>query len=154
MSNAATTTSRTTKPAGAPTKPAGRKPRAAKPQTAKPAKTATSKPAPKPAQPTNCKCGCGNPTKRANADYVAGHDARHAGVVGRALIAANADHKKVPASLVVSSGLGSLPTPALQAKALGMVRTHAERAAKKAAIAKVRAEAKAAAQKILDAAKA
>lgn len=153
MSNAATTTSRTTKPAGAPTKPAGRKPRAAKPQTAKPAK-ATTKPAPKPAQPTNCKCGCGNATKRANADYVAGHDARHAGVVGRALIAANADHKKVPASLVVSSGLGSLPTPALQAKALGMVRTHAERAAKKAAIAKVRAEAKAAAQKILDAAKA
>lgn len=47
----------------------------------KPAAT-TSKPKPAPA---NCGCGCGQPTITARAAFLAGHDARLAGVLGRAI---------------------------------------------------------------------
>lgn len=47
-------------------------------------KAPTKDVAPKtPVAPTFCKCGCGATTVRPEAKYVAGHDARHAGQVGR-----------------------------------------------------------------------
>lgn len=59
-------------------------------RTTKPATTATkttpAKPEPKPA-PTNCGCGCGKPTISTKARFLAGHDARHAGNIARALVA-------------------------------------------------------------------
>ena len=55
-----------------------------------------------------CRCGCGEQATRPTALYRPGHDARHAGAVGRALIAAgHAD----PALL------DALPSQALRAKA-------------------------------------
>lgn len=49
-------------------------------------KASTSKPKGKPA-PANCGCGCGSPTITSKATFLAGHDARHAGVLGRGLAA-------------------------------------------------------------------
>jgi hypothetical protein len=95
--------------------------------TRRPAKPAAPKatpaPAPAPAAPAPCGCGCGAPTHRAEARYLSGHDARHAGQVGRALVAGGD-----PEAL-----LATLPTDALRAKATGMVEAHAAREAKKAA---------------------
>lgn len=58
------------------------KPAATKPATT--GKPAASKPA---ATPANCGCGCGSPTITSKATFLAGHDARHAGTVGRGLAA-------------------------------------------------------------------
>lgn len=59
-----------------------------------------------------CLCGCGGSVIRPTAPYLPGHDARHAGAVGRALISAgHAD----PALL------DALPSPALRAKAEAML---------------------------------
>lgn len=56
---------------------------AAKPTpAAKPAPAKVAKPKPTPA---NCACGCGQPTVTSKATFVAGHDARLAGILGRAL---------------------------------------------------------------------
>lgn len=62
-----------------------------------------------PAGLPSCLCGCGGVTNR-NRNYRPGHDARHAGNVGRAVAAAApADRKAL---------LDALPTDALKAKAL------------------------------------
>lgn len=53
---------------------------------AKARKAPAPAPAPKPAAvPANCGCGCGAPTITARAAFLAGHDARMAGVLGRAI---------------------------------------------------------------------
>ena len=69
-------------------------------------------PAPAPAKdrpaPANCGCGCGVPTVTAKATFLAGHDARHAGTVGRGLAATPDD-----ADLLAAY---ERMTPALQAK--------------------------------------
>lgn len=62
------------------------------------------------AQGTNCRCGCGEPTIGKKAEYRPGHDARHAGVIGRAL--AETQDSKARANL-----LNRLPSEALKAKA-------------------------------------
>lgn len=102
---------------------------------AAPAPEAPASAAPAPA-PANCRCGCGAPTVRPSASYLPGHDARHAGQVGRALLA-GADE---------ATALAALPTPALRAKAQGLVATARQREAKKAAGAQARAAAQAAAK--------
>lgn len=114
----------------------------AKPATAKPAAAPKAAPAPKPAPaPRFCGCGCGKHTVRPEAAYLSGHDARHAGNVGRALLAATNDDER-------AALLEALPTPALKAKAEGVVATaarkEAERAARKVATAKAKEAARAA----------
>ena len=114
-------------------------------RTRKPAKPAPA-PAPAPeatpaAAPTICRCGCGSPTVRAEALYIAGHDARHAGQIGRLLIADLTDDE-APAA---EHRLALLPTPALRAKAEGMVATAARKAAERSARKAAHAAAKAAA---------
>lgn len=80
-SNTATVT-RSAKPAAkaTPTKP--RTPR--KPKATAPKATPTPKAPPVKQAPSNCGCGCGKPTITAKAAFLSGHDARHAGVLGRA----------------------------------------------------------------------
>lgn len=99
--------------------------------------TPAAKPA-APAAPANCACGCGAPTITAKALFVSGHDARLAGVLGRALAADPAD-KAAQARLEALS-------PALQAKALSVKATADRKAAEKAA----KAAAKAAAAKVYE----
>lgn len=118
-------------------------------EPATPAKTKPVKPAKKPAeQPGSfplCGCGCGVPTVTAKATFLSGHDARHAGNLGRALAADPTD-----ADLIAAYGR---LTPALQAK-VDRVRTTAERkVAEKAAKAAAREAAKAAYEAALAAAK-
>lgn len=106
------------------------------------APTAPATPAAKvTAQP--CRCGCKAQTVRPEALYLPGHDARHAGQVGRALIA---DPTKA------ATLLKTLPTPALRTKAEGMVKTAQAKVAKKAAGAEARKAAQAAAKAAYDAA--
>ena len=117
---------------------------AAKP--AKPAKAtkpvapvaAPAKPAAKPLAP--CRCGCGSATVRPAAAYLSGHDARHAGAVGRRLLAAPAtiDH----AALVIEFA-GSVK---LADKAIGFVAAAHARTARKATEAAARKVATAAAR--------
>lgn len=97
--------------------------------------TATPKPA-APAAPAPCRCGCGAQTVRPEASYLPGHDARHAGAVGRALLA-GADRE---------AALAALPTEALRTKALGVLATAERKAATKAAGAEARKAAQAAAK--------
>lgn len=52
------------------------------PTPAKAAAPVKAKPA-----PANCGCGCGQPTITAKATFLAGHDARHAGNLARAIVA-------------------------------------------------------------------
>jgi len=125
---ATSTASRTPAPTKAPTK-------------ATPAK-ATSKPK---ASTQPCRCGCKAQTVRPEALYLPGHDARHAGTVGRAIIAATTPKQR-------NTLLASLPTENLKHKAMGMVKTAADRDAKKAAAVKAREAAKAAAKVAYDAA--
>lgn len=94
--------------------------------------------------PTACKCGCGAPTK---STYAPGHDARHAGQIGRWLLA-NPD--ATPAQR--KTQLANLPTPALQAKAERVVETAAAKEQAKQAKAEARAKAKAAAKAAYEAA--
>lgn len=147
MSNAATTTASST--------PATRNARTAKATTRKastprkattkatPAKAAQPATPKAPAKPSACRCSCGQTTIRPNARYIAGHDARHAGVMGRAMIASSRQGEPLPTreSLVALFG-----TERLADKALGMVVTAN---AKANAIAKAKA-AKAAAQAAYD----
>jgi hypothetical protein len=86
-----------------------------------------------PAEPNICRCGCGQQTVRATASYVAGHDARHAGEVGRTM-----DVAKVNEVFPVET------FPKLNAKALGVIATATRKAADKAAKAEARKQAKAA----------
>lgn len=66
-----------------------------------------------------CTCGCGEPTK---SKYRPGHDARHAGQVGRSL----ATNPKDKAALAALSGM----SPALRAKAERIRDNAAAKAAK------------------------
>lgn len=91
-----------------------------------------------------CRCGCKAPTK---STYAPGHDARHAGVVGRWLLA-NPDATKTEKK----KHLDTLPTPALQAKAERVVETAKRKEAEKASKAEARAKAKAAAKAAYEAA--
>ena len=71
---------------------------------------------------TPCLCGCGLGTK---ANYLPGHDARHAGQVARAVFQAGQIHEP--------SAYNSLPSAALRAKARRMAENLADKAdAKKA----------------------
>lgn len=104
--------------------------------------TPTDKPAPvkavkpvKPA-PANCACGCGAPTVTAKAVFLSGHDARHAGSIGR-LLAANPTDKPALDAL-------ARMTPKLQEKALSVKATADRKAATKTAAAKAKTAAKAA----------
>lgn len=83
--------------------------------------------APAPA-PEPCRCGCGEATRRPEALYVAGHDARHAGEVGRS----KATDDEVRAIFK--------DQPKLAAKALGVRETARKREAEKVAKAALRAE--------------
>lgn len=85
--------------------------------------------------PTPCRCGCGQPTVRAEAMYLPGHDARHAGQVGRAIIA---DPTQAEAELA------KLPTDRLRAKAQAMLTRSAHRDAERAARQAAREAARAA----------
>lgn len=109
-----------------------RKPAATAPET-----KATEAPAP---QPTSCRCGCGQPTVRSDARYLSGHDARHAGEVGRS---------DLPEAKVREMFADA---PKLLAKALGVRETAKRKAAEKEAAAKAKAAAKEAAAKVLAAA--
>lgn len=103
------------------------------PAAAAPEQAKVTAPAPAPA---NCRCGCGAPTVRPSASYLPGHDARHAGAVGRSLLA-GADE---------ATALAALPTEALKEKARGLVRTAQARQAKQSAGKQARAAAQAAAK--------
>lgn len=81
----------------------------------------------------SCGCGCGE-TANPGRLYKPGHDARHAGQVGRALVA------KAPGA---EEAAASLPT-ALEAKARAFAANAAKKEAAKEARAQVRADAKAA----------
>lgn len=113
-----------TAPAATPTAPAAAKVEKAAPKAPKVAPL--------------CGCGCEVRTVRPEARYLAGHDARHAGQVGRQ-IAAGADREKA---------LATLPTPALRAKAAGFAdrvqRLADEKVARKVATEAAKQAAKAA----------
>lgn len=83
--------------------------------------------------PVSCHCGCGAEANLGRT-YRPGHDARHAGVVGRMLAEGNDG---------AQAALAQLP-PALQAKAQRFADNRAKEAARKDAAAKLRADAKAA----------
>lgn len=106
---------------------------------AKPAKDATPAPASKPA-PANCGCGCGQPTVTAKARFLSGHDARHAGNLGRALAATPDDADLIAARDALSD--------LLQAKVASVQATATRKVAEKAA----REVAKAAAKQAYEAA--
>lgn len=69
-----------------------------------------------------CRCGCKAKVVSPRATYLSGHDARHAGVVGRSLTGTAADAKR----------LATLPSDRLQAKALAVAATAKARATSKA----------------------
>jgi len=71
-----------------------------------------------------CQCGSNVPPK---SNYKPGHDARHAGSIGRTLAALD------PVERALSTVLDLLPTDALRQKALGIEATAREKAGKKAA---------------------
>jgi hypothetical protein len=80
---------------------------------------------------TECRCGCGQPVKGKKAEYLPGHDARHAGQVGRAMVGAPDSERMLL--------LASLPSEPLRGKArrvyekaLAKRQAQAEREAKRA----------------------
>lgn len=83
-----------------------------------------------------CGCGCGEPVA-GKANYRPGHDARHAGYVGREAVQSfdrgqgHWDSKEF---------YGELPSPALRDKALNVARKEIERRAKKEAQGKVKGD--------------
>lgn len=93
-------------------------------------------PAPKakanPANLPECRCGCGEPILNSARDYRPGHDARHAGLVARAIAAGGS-----------ADLLDALPSEALKTKArahaarLGSAPTKADRKPKKAKLAEI-----------------
>lgn len=83
--------------------------------------------------PVACNCGCGAMANLGRA-YKPGHDARHAGLVGRALVA------KAPGA---EAARDALP-PALRAKAERFADNAAKAEARKTAAAAIRTAAKAA----------
>ena len=113
-------------------KPATRKPRTVKPKAAPAVKAPKAAPAPVPVEASPCRCNCGNPTKRPSATYLPGHDARHAGDIGRSV----ADLDLEQAAIRIELALG---TPALQAKATRVAENTRRNAAIKAAKAAAKA---------------
>lgn len=75
----------------------------------------------------HCNCGCGEATSSSRTMYKPGHDARHAGMVARAMAAAkiNGDKEYTPA-------LADLPSPKLRAKAEAMAKRIVEQVSSKA----------------------
>jgi hypothetical protein len=80
----------------------------------------------------SCRCGCGQPVKGKKAEYLPGHDARHAGQVGRDMVGA-------PTSADRAALMNLLPSEPLRAKAqrvyekaLAKRQAQAEREAKRA----------------------
>lgn len=106
------------------------------PMTAKPA-TPAAAPATKAPAPKPCLCGCGIPTIRPDARYRSGHDARHAGEVGRSDLS-EAKVRELFAG-----------APKLLAKALAVRETAARKVAEKEAKRAAQAAAKEAAKKVL-----
>lgn len=102
-----------------------------------PATKVTEAPAP---QPNLCKCGCGQATTRPEARYVSGHDARHAGEVGRSS-RSDDEVRELFAD-----------APKLQAKALRVRETARRKEAEKVAASAAREAAKAAAKVAYEAA--
>lgn len=90
--------------------------------------------APAPA-PTLCGCGCAAPTVRPEAGFIAGHDARLAGQIGRALAAGE---------IAPEEAARRLGSDRLMAKAAGVADTARRREAGKAARAAAKAAAAAA----------
>lgn len=75
----------------------------------------------------HCNCGCGNLVRKPKSLYAPGHDARHAGLVAREVIATGNN------ALLAQA----LPTMALQLKAAAMVARTATKAEAKATKATV-----------------
>lgn len=71
-----------------------------------------------PAWAHGCRCNCGFPTNNPKSNYLPGHDARHAGIVGRAILAGGNKAEL----------LATLPTEALRAKAANMTGKKARKA--------------------------
>lgn len=80
-----------------------------------------------------CGCGCGE-TAAAGRTYRPGHDARHAGQVGR-WMAANPEAPDAE----IDAELAKLPTPALQAKARKFAENRRNEASRKEAAKELRA---------------
>jgi len=101
----------------------------AKKATAKSATKTATKKATAPAKDTNpadlpiCLCGCGQPVTSRKSKYLPGHDARHAGNVGRQLIEEGA---------AVPELLAALGSDKLRAKAVRMLEVHSEKQEAKA----------------------
>lgn len=74
------------------------------------------------AAPRNCGCGCGRPTVTDRATFLAGHDARFAGQVGRGEIEPDVYQQAILDD-----------SPALAAKVAGIRATQQKKAAAKAA---------------------
>lgn len=110
-----------------------------KPAAARATRAPKATPAAKPA-PANCGCGCGAPTITAKARFLAGHDARHAGNLGRALGTAPIG----PEREALTAQVNAL-SPALKDKVLKIATT----ASRKQAVKDARATAKAAYAKAL-----
>lgn len=106
------------------------------PAAAKPTPAPKATPVPAPRTPANCACGCGAPTITAKALFVSGHDARLAGVLGRALSANPKDADALKRAEALS--------PKLQAKVANVKATADRKVAEKAARAKAKAAAAAA----------
>lgn len=111
-------------------------PAAPKAPTAK----APKAPAAKSTKASPCKCGCAEQTIRPEAMYRPGHDARHAGAVGKAILAGG-DAKAL---------LATLPTERLREKAQGMVQASADRKARRAQSGDAMREARKAAKAAYD----
>lgn len=75
-----------------------------------------------------CRCGCGNAPRRPGRTYLPGHDARHAGIVGRAV----AGLQEAAPDADISHLLAELPSENLQLKAMRIAATALAKAAKKA----------------------
>lgn len=113
------------------------------PKAPKAGKAEAPAPTPAPAKATaptqvTCGCGCGE-TANIGRTYRPGHDARHAGQVGRWLAE---NPKAAPAE--VEAAIAALPTAKLQEKARKFAENRAAEATRKAAAKRIREAAKAA----------
>lgn len=101
---------------------------AASKAAAKPAnkpKPVASAPAKPVSKPSNCGCGCGKPALTAKGTFLPGHDARLAGVLGRAVGSSTSTREQ-------QVQIASL-SPLLQAKVAKIASTERTRVAEKAA---------------------
>lgn len=115
-------------------------------RTRKPAASKATPTEPKvdtPTPPANCGCGCGSPTVTSKATFIAGHDARHAGVIGRGLAATPDDADLLAAYDRLSDRL-KVKVDGIRQTALKKAALKAAQVAAKAAADKAYAEAMAA----------